>query len=151
VFARQQGRVFMHPNARKVWARAYDTLSEGQPGLFGAVTSRSEAQVVRLALLYALLDMRDKICTRHLQAALALWQYCEESARFIFGGLSPEQLRILEVLSDGQSRTKTEIRNLAFSGHRDAAQLDADLDGLEKAGGIDRKKAGGSEQFSVKV
>jgi hypothetical protein len=48
VFARQQGRVFMDDNARKVWARAYDKLSEGQPGLLGAVTSRSEAQVIRL-------------------------------------------------------------------------------------------------------
>jgi hypothetical protein len=102
-------------------------------------------------LLYALLDMSDKICTRHLQAALALWQYCEESARFIFGGLSPEQLSILELLSDRQLRTKTQIRNVAFSGHRDAAGLDADLDGLEKAGRIRRQQVVGSEQFSVKV
>jgi hypothetical protein len=143
--------VYMDDEARKVWARAYDKLSEGQPGLLGAVTSRGEAQVIRLALLYALLEMSAKICTRHLQAALALWQYCEESARFIFGGLSPEQLRILEVLSNGQSRTRTQIRNVAFSGHRDAARLDADLDGLEKAGRIRRQQVAGSEQFSVKV
>jgi len=46
---------------------------------------RAEAQVVRLALIYALLDCAREIRAEHLRAALAIWTYCEASARFIWG------------------------------------------------------------------
>ena len=71
--------------ARELWATVYPELSDGQPGLLGAVTSRAEAQVLRLSMLYALLDCSDEIRVPHLVAALALWDYCEKSARWIFG------------------------------------------------------------------
>lgn len=71
--------------ARKLWADVYPELSDGQPGLLGAVTSRAEAQVLRLSLLYALLDCSSEIQLPHLTAALAAWDYCEKSARLIFG------------------------------------------------------------------
>ena len=45
----------MAPPARKAWSAAYARLSEGYPGLFGAVTGRAEAQCLRLALAYALM------------------------------------------------------------------------------------------------
>ena len=41
---------------------------------------------MRLALVYALLDCSPYIEPVHLNAALALWSYCEASAHFIFGG-----------------------------------------------------------------
>ena len=66
-------------DAAGLWASRYPSLSEGKPGLFGAVTSRAEAQVVRLALLFALADHVPVINTPHLQAALAIWDYCHDS------------------------------------------------------------------------
>jgi hypothetical protein len=57
------------------------------PGLLGAITGRAEAQTVRLALLYALLDQAPTIAQIHLEAALALWTFCEASARYVFGDL----------------------------------------------------------------
>ena len=46
-------------------------------GMLGAVTSRAEAQVVRLSCLYALLDSSKVIRRQHMTAALAVWRYCE--------------------------------------------------------------------------
>jgi len=43
-------------SARDVWKKVYGPLSEGKPGLFGAVIGRAEAQVMRLAALYAVMD-----------------------------------------------------------------------------------------------
>ena len=60
---------------RIVWETIYGRLSEGQPGLLGAVTSRAEAQTVRLALIYALLDGASNIDLPHIMAALAVWEY----------------------------------------------------------------------------
>jgi hypothetical protein len=53
--------------------------SADQPGLLGALTARAEAQVIRLALLFALLDKEGSIGVAHLKAALAFWRYCEAS------------------------------------------------------------------------
>ncbi len=51
--------------------------------------------MIRLALLYALLDSSDNIRSEHLKAAVAFWKYAEDSARLIFGGLTAEQRRIV--------------------------------------------------------
>jgi hypothetical protein len=81
------GRVEMTEAAREQWAAVYSKLSAAQPGLLGAVVARGEAQVVRLALVYALLDGSRQIDVPHLEAALAVWEYCEASAAFVFGDL----------------------------------------------------------------
>ena len=82
---RSFGRISMTPAARKIWTAVYSSLSAGQPGLLGAVTARAEAQTVRLALVYALLDASNVIDVAHLEAALAVWEFCEASAVRIFG------------------------------------------------------------------
>src|SRR5918998_6470629 len=72
-------------SATEPWETVYGPLSEGGQGLLGAVTSRAEAQGLRLAALYAVLDCSHEIGAAHLKAALALWDYAEDSARYIFG------------------------------------------------------------------
>jgi len=113
-WARKVERMRRSAKARKLWARVYRELSEGKPGLMGAVISRAEAQVTRLSLVYALLDRSSTIQTQHLKAAPAIWKYAEASARFIFGDflgdpLADEILRALHV--NPQGMTLTEISN----------------------------------------
>jgi hypothetical protein len=78
--AKPVGRMEMTDAARSKWAAIYPELSAAKPGLLGAVIARAEAQTVRLALIYALLDGADMIDLPHLEAALAVWEYCELSA-----------------------------------------------------------------------
>lgn len=73
------------PVADEMWEAVYPELSEGKPGLLGAVTSRGIPQVLRLACVYALLDGTCTVGDNHLEAAVALWEYCEASARLVFG------------------------------------------------------------------
>jgi hypothetical protein len=80
-----QRRLRRDAEATAIWQDVYPSLSEGAPGLFGAATSRAEAQVLRLSVLYAALDRSAVITADHLLAALAVWRYAEESARWIFG------------------------------------------------------------------
>src|SRR5690606_16668443 len=84
-FSQRVGEIRRDDQAREVWAEIYPDLSEGKPGLLGAATSRAEAQVMRLAMIYALLDRSTVIRREHLVAGLALWSYAEQSARYIFG------------------------------------------------------------------
>jgi hypothetical protein len=110
------GRVGWTSSARDAWTAVYGQLSEGQPGLLGAVTSRGEAQCVRLALSYALLDGAANIDLPHIRAALAVWEYAEVSAAHIFGAslgdnVADELLRALHHAGH-EGMTRTAIRDL---------------------------------------
>jgi hypothetical protein len=105
--------------ARELWYEVYPDLSAGKPGLFGSLTSRAEAQVMRLALVYAVLDCSTSIKLAHLQAALEVWRYCEDSARYVFGDAVGDWTadKILRALrGNPNGLTRDEIRELF---HRD--------------------------------
>jgi len=55
-FAQQAGRLTRSTAAAKLWHEVYAELTQERPGLYGAVTARAEALVLRLSMLYALLD-----------------------------------------------------------------------------------------------
>jgi hypothetical protein len=113
-------------SARDIWRDVYGPLSEGKPGLFGAVVGRAEAQVMRLAALYAVMDESHEIEREHLLAALALWDYAEKSARYIFGDATGDPVadQILNALraagKDGM--TRTEISNF-FGRNRSSERI----------------------------
>ena len=110
-FAKSIGEVKRDEEARALWCQVYGELSAGKPGLAGALLARAEAHVMRLALLYAMFDRSDSIKAPHLLAALALWDYCERSVKFIFGDslgddVADELLRLLRgALPNGLTRT----------------------------------------------
>ena len=126
------GEVKRDESARRVWCEVYGSLSQGQPGLFGSVTSRGEAQTMRLALIYALLDASDLIRAEHLGAALAVWEYAESSARFIFADSlgDPVADRVLLLLRDKtDGMTLTDIGR-GFGDHKGKDQIHRALDSL---------------------
>jgi len=120
-------------SAYELWEEVYSDLSEGEEGLFGAVTSRAEAHVRRLATLYAVLDESLEVRVDHLLAGLAVWQYAEDSARYIFGDLRGDVVAdtILQELRFRceEGITKTEISNL-FGRNHDARTVNASLKAL---------------------
>lgn len=157
-FARQVGRAKMTEEAVKAWSAVYPKLSREQPGLVGAVIARAEAQVIRLALIFALLDRRDAIAFEHLEAALAAWTYCEASALRIFGDSlgDPVADEILQALrqSAPSGMTRTDIYNF-FGRHRHSDQIGAALRLLVKTGKVrseSRKTSGRpSETFFANI
>ena len=74
-------RVVMTGAARTFWEPTYDALMTERHGLLGAVTARGATQVLRVALIYALLDGVEQMDVVHLKAALAVWNYCGRSPR----------------------------------------------------------------------
>lgn len=115
--ARRMGKAELRRDdaARAIWLGVYPELSEGRPGMVGAMTARAEAQTMRLALLYALLDASREIREEHLLAALALWKYSEDSTHYIFGDSLGDPVAdtihtALRSAPDGL--TRTQIRDL---------------------------------------
>jgi hypothetical protein len=81
--------------AKSLWHSVYLDLTAERSGLYGAATGRGEAQVLRLSMIYALLDGAAVIEVWHLQAAAALWRYCDASAKIIFGHADEDPLQNL--------------------------------------------------------
>ena len=127
--------------ARTLWHAEYERLSEGGLGLVGAITGRAEAQVMRLAVIYALLDTKARkgpiIHVEHLRAALAVWDYCSRSVAYIFGEavgdpVADAILAALQATPDGMKRS--EIRADLLGRHTKAERLDIALSSLAAAG-----------------
>ena len=109
--ARSLEQIGMTAAAAKRWEKIYYALSADQPGLLGAIMARAEAQVRRLALVYALTDGVGEVDVVHLNAAEALWKFSAASVKHIFGDtvgdpLADEVLRALRAnLITGMTRT----------------------------------------------
>jgi hypothetical protein len=112
--ARHVGCMQRTEEAKRLWHEFYPKLTAERPGLYGAVTGRAEAQVLRLSMVFALLDGRADIDVPHLHAALALWSYADASARLIFGTEAEDPLPglVLAKLREAPGGlTRTELRD----------------------------------------
>jgi hypothetical protein len=111
------------------------------------MTARAEAQVVRLASLYSLLDSSDTIRLPHLKAAQEIWAYCEDSVRCIFGNALGDEtadtiLRMLKNAPEGMTQTAI---NRAFHSHKPSSELERALALLQKRhkGDAEKRETGG--------
>lgn len=148
--ARQIGRMTRSDEARELWADVYYKWAhQDRLGLLGQLTARPEAQTLRLSVAYALLDGSSIIELSHLQAALAVWRYCEQSVYRIFGSVSgsPMQDKLLDAITKAGERglTATE-QNDVFNGHVMASELEKARNALAREGLIQtytNKETGG--------
>lgn len=124
-FARGVREMRRDSEARAMWHEVYPQLARDRGGLFGSLTSRAEAHVLRLSCIYALLDHSAEIQRCHLEAALALWKYCEDSAEFIFGTALGNHVadQILKALGNApEGLTRNDLRDL-FGRHRSSEEI----------------------------
>jgi hypothetical protein len=136
--ARTFGRLHRSAPGVERWAELYDRMADDDPGgLLGAVTSRDQAQCLRLSVVYALLDSSRLIEPVHLDAAFAVWSYCRASAAYIFGDSLGDEVadRLLTALHQaGEAGLDgTQQRDL-FARHVSGQRLEVGRDLLEARG-----------------
>jgi hypothetical protein len=90
-FGRSTTEVARDPQAEELWQQVYPQLTSDRFGLFGVITQRAAPQVLRLSMIYALMDCSYTIDLPHLRAALALWEYSEQSVKMIFEEMTGDQ------------------------------------------------------------
>ena len=121
-------------SARSLWEKFYASLSDDNDDLTSRLTDRGEAHVLRVAMLYAVADQSPVIALPHLEAALAVWDYCVASVAWIWGASlgNPHAERILKALRTAE-QTRTDLRGL-FSGHLKEPDMEAALHLLQTRG-----------------
>jgi hypothetical protein len=88
-FASSCGELDFDSEADALWSDIYNSINDEEQGPVAAMLARAEPQMIRLAMVYALLDGCDTVSRVHLEAARAVWDYSEASVRYLFGGLKP--------------------------------------------------------------
>ena len=156
VIRKAQGleRVRMTQNAGEFYDKLYMKITPSRPGLYGVITGRAEAQVIRLSLLYAMLEGCSRIHTRHIKSGLAFWNYADASARFIFHGMNedPKKRKLLDALKVQGEMSRTHIRDL-FGRHLKKERLESMLSQLIAQGHIVKEieKTGGRPRDVFKM
>lgn len=138
-FAHIGGEVRLTQGARDLWRKVYEELTKDAPGALGAVTARAEAQTLRLALTLALLDRSPDIEQRHLIQAVAVWEYCRESAGYLFGAMSADRTvdQVFEIIkAAGADGIRQSGIYSALGNHIKAERLGAILSELQAAGRV---------------
>jgi len=154
--ARTRSEMKRSESAKAYWYHIYEGLCEELPGKVGSVTSRAEAQVVRLALLFSLLDGGEEIGLNHLQAAEALWHYCRDSAKWAFmeGRFSKDARKLLEGLNSAGSKglTRSQIISGIFSNNIASSALDGAFREIENFMEVECNQAtGGAPSTTYKL
>ncbi len=136
--AREIGEMHYSMEAREQWEVIYPEVSRDVPGIVGNLTARAEAHVVRLGLLYALLDGSPVIDVPHLDAALAFWSLCRASVRAIYADQTgnPTADRIIEAMLPGDRLSLTELRETVLRHNVPAARLRGALALLVETGDV---------------
>jgi hypothetical protein len=98
-FAKTAGRYEMSV-AKELWSNIYSELSNGCDGIAGSLLARGEPQVLRLALIQAVLNRQSQIDEECLTSAKDIFDYCARSVREIYNDQTGNPLadRIKELL-----------------------------------------------------
>lgn len=128
--ARKGGRVTLDGEAINAWSAIYHSMAAKPPGgLIGAMCCRMETQLLRVAMIYALIDGGTVIRVKHLDAARALTNYCTKSVREIFASHTGNHVAdtiLREVRAVGRLN-RTQVRDLG-AGHWSRGQIDEAID-----------------------
>jgi hypothetical protein len=148
--ARRVGRVERDAGAKQLWAHEYEQLvTTHADGLLGAVMARGVPNVLRLSVIYALLDESPVINSNHLKAAIGVWRYCEESASIVFGQKlgNPTADAILKHLREIHPEVASRAELSAYLGrHKSASEIDEALEILIQNGTAERVRKNAKER-----
>ena len=104
-----------------MWAKPYHDLTEGQTWTIRILSPVALEPMCSAVAHLRLARLLEAIRVEHLRAALAVWRYCEQPARYIWGdalgdSTADELLRALRA-AGGAGMTKWDITN-HFSRHK---------------------------------
>lgn len=129
------------PDAARLYAKLYKgELEDRTHGeRINALLERRAPMLLRLAMLFALTDLKTILEVQHINAALAWVRFYVDSVKFIFASGADEAKvaevqdaagKILAYLSDHGKSTRTELTRDCFKNHASSDVINSALDEL---------------------
>lgn len=125
------------PAARDLWDQMYRKANEPRPGMYGQIVARAAQHMIRLQLIFAVLDNKRQVDVQHVLAAHAVWRYCAASIRYVFGTTVSDEIAdfIYQGLKEHSGGlTLTSIQNVLFGGKKEALKVKSALTILASQG-----------------
>lgn len=123
-----------------LWKEIYQMLANADYGeKINNLTARAEAYILRLSLLFAILDKSKYVTSRHILAAQAIWDRNVQSIRFLFGEDKESNKlmnEILEGLRKYGNMSQSDIYKKIFNCNVDIKRIKRALQGLSAKGKI---------------
>jgi len=135
--ARSLGVLRRSPDAATLWEQIYNAIDDEADGMVGALTARAEAQLLRLSVVYALLDGSRTIEVAHVRAAEAVWDYSAATLAYVFGDSLGDDIadRLLAALRQaGDEGLDRQAQRDVFGRNVPAARLDVARETLHRKG-----------------
>lgn len=137
------------------WADIYRAVSIDEIGRAAAFTARGEAHILRMALIFALLECRQAIKAEHLEMAYTLWRYADGSVRHTFCSAEgiegdPDAQKVLNALRERGEMSQNDMRDV-FSRNKPSAGLNELLAQLEAVNKIFQEKRPGKSSKPVRI
>lgn len=147
-YAQQGHSLTMSEGARALYSTVGLALAKQQ----GSFAERARLQVLRLSTAFALLDKTNVIQQEHLMAALAIWDYCTESVRYLFDETTnPNEEKLLHALKINPAMSQTQIYKSVFGSNMEAKKIGQLLKQLEAKGKIKREETQGAGKRKTTV
>jgi hypothetical protein len=131
-------RFYKTPAANAFWEKIYYKLNNQKHVSFlDGVLVRDTSHLLKLAMIYAVLDKTDKIDNNHLQAALAMCDYSQTSARWLFAEHTGNPLAnniYRALLREPAGLSRTQISDQVCYRNTPSSKLDEALEALAKNG-----------------
>lgn len=139
---RARRQVHLDDSAELAWEQALPNIvAQGAQDIVDACKDHAAAQVLRMALIFSLLDSTAQVQAAHVEAALATWGEHFDSVMRLFGDTLPCNLpdTIRGILIQAQAPLTTSELHAAFNNHLPARRLKAALEELVAEGRVVRE------------
>jgi hypothetical protein len=121
-----------------LWTRLYTRLNEEKEvlGFIDGVLVRDTSHLLKLALIYAVLDQSEKIEVVHFDAAIAVCDFCQATARWLFSERTGDRLanQIFQALvRTPEGLTRWDISNDVCYRNTPSTKIEVALEVLAKS------------------
>ena len=134
-------RIELTDTAAALWVKLYrNELNDNSAGdRITALIERRAPMLLRVAMLFALCDLKNEVDVHHIKAALAWVRYSVESIKFVFASAADEvkvaevndtAQKILVYLKNVERASRSNLTTNCFNGHVSKVCIDAALDEL---------------------
>lgn len=138
-------------DAMKLWEKYYLETAYSDE-INGNIKGRSEDQLQKVAMIYAISECSETIETRHLLASKAILDYCHQTIDYVFSSNKSEDLRdykVLKYLKNNYKVSRSKIFKDVFKNKIKGFEMDQIRDRLLEKQFIDITQNENTEIWSI--
>lgn len=156
ISAIKERSISLSVEAQELWESYYSELEQvTQNNLDDSMEARLSTHTLKIASIFALIDMQFIISPEHLRAAYAIAKYSRSSSRFVLHKddnlKNKAQIKLLDFIgNNGGTAKRSTILQVCFQKNKKAQEIDQIRDEMIASGLIEIKKIDQAEYWVLK-